>query len=277
MSKKTNFLHKIIKNRSAFFGILLLLIIYIVALFLPLLIHLKPLQLNIVERLSEPSKNALFGTDSFGRDIFSRVIFGIRTSGLVGFSVMIISSAGGIIIGLISGFYKKIGNLLMRSMDGLMAFPSILLAIGIMAILGSKAFNIVIALSLVYIPRTARIVYSSTIKVEQKEYITAMKALGASNLRIILKHILPNILSPIIVQSTFIFAYAILAEAALSFVGVGVPAPQPTLGNILSEGRNYMTTAPWITIFPGILISLIVLSINLIGDGFRDLLDVKLR
>ena len=178
---------------------------------------------------------------------------------------------------MVSGYSPRLDGPIMRVMDVLMAFPAILLAIAVMAILGTGEVNAIIALVVVYTPICARIVRSSALSVKMREYVEAARALGAYEWRIVFKHIFPNSLSPLIVQLVFVFAYAIVAEAALSFIGVGTPPPTPSLGNILSEGRNYMAVAPWTTIAPGLAISITVLALNLAGDGLRDLLDPKMR
>jgi peptide/nickel transport system permease protein len=188
-----------------------------------------------------------------------------------------IASVGGAIFGLVAGYYPKLDGVLMRIMDGIMAFPSIVLAIALMASLGPSAFNVTVALGFVYMPRVARVVRSAVLVVRESLYVEAARALGAKDNRIIRLDILPNCLSPIIVQATFVFAYAVLGEAALSFLGVGVPPYISSWGNILSEGRQFMTQAPWITTFPGVAIMLTVLGLNVVGDGLRDAFDPRMR
>ncbi len=258
-------------------GLLVIILMVLCALFAPILTPYDPLKLNILERLSPPSRLHPLGTDDFGRDVFSLVLYGGRASLLVGGLVMVFTSIVGVVFGVISGFYKTLDNPLMRIMDGLMAFPAIVLAIALMAALGPRLSNVIIALSIVYAPRTARLIRSTVVVIRELQYVEAAQALGAMGGRILWGHVLPNTLAPLIVQGTFIFAYAVLAEAALSFLGVGAPPYIPTWGNILSTGRLYIQDAPWIIWFPGLAIILAGLGLNLLGDGLRDLLDPRLR
>jgi len=196
---------------------------------------------------------------------------------IVGASVVGLSFVGGLLFGLIAGYYRRLDNPLMRIMDGLMAFPGIILAIALMASLGPSVLNVIFALGIVYVPRVARIVRGSVLVVRETLYVEAARALGGLDLRILGRHVLPNCLSPVIVQGTCIFAAAVLGEAALSFLGVGVPPQIPSWGNVLAEGRLYLQQAPWLTRFPGAAIMAGILGLNLFGDGLRDLLDPKLR
>lgn len=243
----------------------------------PLLAPYDPLALNVPVRLQPPGPAHPFGTDEFGRDILSRTLYGARLSLAVGLLVTALATVGGIAFGLISGTSPRADRILMRIMDGLMAFPDILLAIALMASLGPSARNVIIALSVVYTPRIARIVRGAVLVIARQEYVEAARAIGANGIRILVRHILTNSASPIIVQATFIAAYAMLGEAALSFLGVGVPPQVPTWGGIISQGQVYLRQAPWISIFPGAAIVLSVLSLNLLGDGLRDFLDPRLR
>ena len=195
----------------------------------------------------------------------------------VGLSVVILTTVLGIILGLIAGYYRRIDEILMRILDGMMAFPSIILMITIMAILGGKLINVIIALTIVYTPRMARVVRSAVLVQKEQQYVEAARAIGASDLRITVLHILPNCLAPIIIQATMIFAYSVLSESSLSFLGVGVPPEIPSWGNILSDGKVFLHRAPWITIFPGATIAICVLALNMLGDGLRDILDPKIR
>lgn len=235
-----------------------------------------PQAMRIGERLAAPSRGHPLGTDDFGRDLLSRVLYGIRLSLLIGGVVVGVSSALGVPAGLAAGYVPGLDNPVMRVMDALMAFPAVILAIALMAALGPNAVNVVVALGVVYAPRMARVVRGSVLVVRELDYVMAARASGLGDARIMLRHVLPNCLSPLIVQATFIFAYAVLGEALLSFLGVGVPPQVPSLGTILSGGRVYMQQAPWITIFPGLAIMLLVIGLNLFGDGLRDMLDPRL-
>lgn len=264
------------KSRSAKFGLFVFVAVCIIAFTCPLLSPYDPLLLNIRGSFAPPSRQHLFGTDSYGRDIFSRILYGARVSMRVGLEVLLIAVLIGTIIGLIAGWFKSVDNVLMRIMDGFMAFPAIILALAIRAALGPFEFNLVIALSVTQIPRIARIVRSSVLKTREMGFVRSAKAAGASDWRILILHVLPNSLSPLIVQASFTFATVVLAEAGLSFVGVGVPPPSPSWGSIIAEGRDCIRTAPWITMFPGIFIIIVVLGLNLLGDGLRDIIDPKM-
>ncbi|MCY0150183.1 ABC transporter permease [Hoeflea sp. G2-23] len=235
-----------------------------------------PLKISYQSRFVEPSAEFLFGTDHYGRSILSRVVAGTHLSLLIGISVVAITAVFGVLIGAIAGYFERLDGVIMRCMDALMAFPSIMLAIAIAAALGAGLLNLIVALGITYIPRTARIVRAAVLGVRKSEYIESARLSGASDRFIIFKHILPNTMAPLIVDLTFVFAYAILAEAALSFLGVGPPPPVPTWGNIIADGRDYLVEAPWISVFPGLVIGFSVLGLNLLGDGLRDVLDPRL-
>jgi peptide/nickel transport system permease protein len=236
-----------------------------------------PLALDVKSRLRAPGAGHWLGTDDVGRDVLSRVIHGARISIVVGGLVALAAVTSGLLIGLAAGYYRGLDNVLMRIMDGLMAFPSIILAIAMMASLGSSLRNVVVALAVVYAPRIARIVRGSVLVVRELPYVEAARALGSADRAILGRHVLPNCLSPVIVQATFIFALAVLGEAALSFLGVGAPPAVPSWGNILAEGRLYIQQAPWLTLAPGVAIMAAIVGLNLFGDGLRDLLDPRLR
>lgn len=265
------------KRKTTFIGLLLVMFTIAGAVAAPVISPYAPDKMSVADRLQSPSSLHRLGTDDFGRDIFSRVLYGARVSLLVGAAIVSFTLIFGVLFGLAAGYYPGIDTIIMRIMDGLMAFPGIVLAIAMMGSLGPSVNNVIIALGIVYTPRVARLVRSVVLTVRENQYIEAAKALGADDVRIITRHILPNCLSPIVVQASFIFSYAILGEAALSFLGVGVPATTPSWGNILSDGRIYIRNAPWITVFPGLSIMLIVLGLNMVGDGLRDLLDPKLK
>ena len=271
------FLRRLWRNRLAVSGFGLLAVVLAAALLADVLSSHDPLTMIVKERMLAPSAQHLMGTDNFGRDIFSRVLHGARLSLGVGSGVMLATVGVGVLFGLLSGYSPRLDGPIMRVMDAMMAFPAILFGIAIMAVLGPKTINVVIALSVVYAPRTVRIVRASVLAIRQLDYIEAVRAQAAGHLRILFRHILPNCLSPLVVQATFNFAYAVLAEASLSFVGAGAPPPTPSWGNILSEGRIYMQTASWITIFPGLAIAITVLGLNLAGDGLRDVLDPRMK
>ncbi|MBP0618166.1 ABC transporter permease [Jiella mangrovi] len=246
------------------------------AILAPWIAPADPARMSVRARLSPPLGDYIFGADAFGRDVLSRLLFAGRVSLSIGLGVAVLSTALGIVIGLAAGFFRRLDAPLSRLIDAMMAFPDILLAIALVAILGGSAANVVLALSIVYTPRIARIVRAATLVIRELPYVEAARALGSSNLSIMVWHVLPNIVSPITVQATFIFAYAMLAEAGLSFLGVGVDPSIPTWGTMVNEGRQYIDQALYLILFPGIAISLAVLSLQLIGDGLRDALDPRL-
>ena len=251
--------------------------IIVVALLAPWITPSDPQKMDIINRLKPPGSAHWFGSDEFGRDVLARVMLGARLSLLVGFLVVIVATVLGSALGLVAGYVRRLDGVLMRLTDALMAFPDILLAIAFMAALGASLFNVVLALGIVYTPRVARVVRAATLVVRERQFVEAAIALGASTGRTILVHVLPNLISPIIVQATFIFAFAILTEAALSFLGVGVPPTTPTWGNMIAGAQQYFRQADWLILFPGFAIVLTVLSLQMVGDGLRDALDPKLQ
>lgn len=265
------------RRKVAAAGAGVILFSLLVAVMAPFLATHNPLALAVADRLKPPGSAHWLGTDDFGRDIYSRVVYGSRISLLVGGSVVALASLAGLVMGLLAGFYRSLDYPIMRVMDGLMAFPAIILAIVLMASLGPSLFNVILALSVVYTPRVARLVRGSVLVLRETQYVEAAQALGQRGPRILIRHILPNCLSPLIVQATFVFAAAVLGEAALSFLGVGAPPHIPSWGNILSEARTFLHKAPWMTLVPGAAIMATILGLNLLGDGLRDLLDPKLR
>lgn len=265
------------RNPLTRMGGLLLLAVVFAAWQAPLLASFDPLQVSPADRLLAPNWLHPFGTDEFGRDIYSRVVWGSRISLQVGVLAVVVCTAAGSLVGVVAGYYSRLDNVLMRIMDSMMAFPPVLLAIAIMASMGPRVENVVVALAVGYLPRMARIVRAQTLLVRELQYVEAAVAQGTPEWQILLRHILPNCLSPILVQASATFAYAVLTEAALSFLGVGVPAELASWGNILSDGRNFMIQAPWMTLFPGFAIVLTVLGLNLFGDGVRDIADPRSR
>jgi peptide/nickel transport system permease protein len=274
---KAALLAKLFRRRLVLAGAVILAAVALLALFAPWLTPYDPMALKILDRLQSPRAAHWFGTDELGRDVFSRVIFGARYSLLIGALVVVISMVCGVLLGLAAGFFRRLDGPVMRLVDAMMSFPDILLAIALVAVLGASMTNVILALAIVYTPRVARVVRASTLVVRELLFIEAARALGISTRRILFIHILQNIASPILVQATFIFAYAVLAEAGLSFLGVGVPPVLPTWGSMISSGQQFAHQAIWLVVFPGIAIILSALSLQMVGDGFRDLLDPKLR
>lgn len=232
---------------------------------------------NVIERLRPPGGAAWFGTDEFGRDLFARMVVGTRTTLGVGAAVALLAGAAGVLFGLLAGYYARLDNVIMRVMDGLLAFPSVVLALGLVAALGPRISNTILALAIVYTPRIARLVRGVVLSVSKQEYVTAAHALGARDDRILVGHVLRNIVDVIIVQLSYIFALAVIAESALSFLGVTGSVGTPTWGGILSDGRVYIYQAPSMTVIPGLLIAVLVLALNLLGDGLQERLDPRLR
>lgn len=264
---------KFLKNKMAVVGRIITMIAILVGIFAPLIANHDPLNMDPINRLKGPSSEFWFGTDKLGRDLFSRVIYATRYAMLIGVAVTLITAILGLIIGLYASYYKVLDSILMRICDGLKAIPTTLLALALMAALGASLKNVFISLVVVYTPSVARIARSQALLIKEQTYIEAMKALGGKPSRIIWRHIAPNILSPVIVQASFIFAATIVTEAALSFLGAGVPVPQPSWGNILYDGKEVIFNAPWMICFPGIIMAVTVWGINMFGDGLRDYLD----
>lgn len=264
-------------NPSIVIGGGLVLAMALVALLAAWIAPHDPLASNFRLKLQAPSAEHWFGTDHFGRDILSRVIFGGQLSLQIGLYVVVLTGLFGTFIGGVAGYFRRLDDPIMRVLDALMAFPAILLALAVSATLGASVRNVVIALAIATMPHTARIVRSSVLVVREMQYVEAARALGAGDWRILWFHVLANSLAPLIVRLTFVFASAILAEAVLSYVGVGPPPPAPSFGNIIANGRDFMVEAPWVTIFPGLAIVVCVLGLNLLGDGLRDLLDPRIK
>ncbi len=271
------FLKRLFRRRLVLLAAVILTVLVISALLAHWVAPFDPSVMKLVRRLKPPSDVNWFGTDEFGRDILSRIIFGARASLGIGFLVVLFSMGIGTVFGLLAGYIKTLDAPIMRLADAMMALPDILLAIFLMAVLGPSAGNVVLALSIVYAPRVVRVVRASTLVVSALPFVEAARALGVSTFRILRVHILLNIASPILVQATFIFAYAVLAEAGLSFLGAGVPPEVPTWGTMIAAGQQYADDAFWVVLFPGLAIVMAALSLQLIGDGLRDMLDPKLR
>ena len=257
-------------------GLILLAIILATAL-APLYVEQDPLAMQATKRLQPPSSEHLLGTDPFGRDMFSRVMYGGRVSLLIGVGAALVSVALGLFIGLIAGFFRTADAVIMRIMDSLMAIPAILLAIALVALSGASIGSVIIAITIPEIPRVVRLVRSVVLSAREEPYVEAAIALGSSMPKILIQHLMPNTMAPLIVQGTYICASAILIEAILSFLGAGVSTEIPTWGNIMAEGRNYFQINPGLIFWPGLMLSLCILSINLIGDTARDLLDPRLK
>ncbi|AEF86349.1 glutathione transport system permease protein GsiD [Treponema primitia ZAS-2] len=272
-----NTLRRIWGNKGLIVGIIIVILFILIAIFGPRFARYSPYDVNVPERIQGPSAKHWFGTDGMGRDVFSRVVYGAKISLTVGLGVGIISGLAGLIIGLYASYNQVMDQLLMRICDGLKAIPSILLAILMMSVLGADIKNVIISLAIVRTPNIARVARAAALGVREQTYIDAMHVLGAKPGRILWGHIAPNILSPILVQMTFAFVSAIPAEASLSFLGAGVPPPEPSWGSILSEGKNLIYNAWWMIAFPGLFAAVSVLGLNLVGEGMRDILDPQTR
>jgi peptide/nickel transport system permease protein len=263
------------RNKTIIGGTLILLALLGVAILAPWLAG-DPLQFEPINRLKRPSEEFWFGTDQFGRDVYSRVVYGTRISLIVGFSVAVLATAIGLVLGVLCGYYRSVDAIVMRIMDGMMAIPAILLAIALITLMKASLLIVIVAISIAEIPRVVRLVRSVVLSVRARPYIEAAIASGTRNARIMVRHILPNTVAPLIVQATYVCASAILTEAGLSFLGAGTPPEIPSWGNVISLGRTFFQIAPWIIFFPGILLAITVLAINLVGDGLRDMLDPRI-
>lgn len=269
-------LRRLFRNKAILIGAIILAVVLVAAVLAPLVAPYAPNKLSIVNKLKAPSLAHVFGTDEFGRDIFSRAIYAGRISLLVSLGVVCISTVLGVILGVAAGFFRKLDAPISRLLDAMMSFPDILLAIALVAALGPSLTTVILALGITYAPRLARIVRGSTLVLRELPYIEAAVAMGLPTWQILTRHVLLNLASPILVQATFVFASAMLAEASLSFLGVGVSTDMPTWGTMLASGREYMNNAPWLMVFPGLAIVFSVLALQLLGDGLRDLVDPRL-
>jgi len=258
------------------FGLVLLLIMVLLAVFAPWLTAHDPTEMNVIERLKPASVAHVFGTDAMGRDIFSRTLHGARVSLLVGFCVALLSVAVGIVIGTVAGFSRWIDAIVMRIMDGMMAIPGILLAVALMTLIQASVQTVIIAIALPEIPRVVRLVRALVLTIREQPYIQAAQAMGTRLPWILARHVVPNLLTPLIVQASFICASAMIFEAYLSFLGAGTPPEVPSWGNIMADGRSVVQLAFGVILYPGLFLGLTVLAVNLIGDGLRDLLDPRI-
>jgi peptide/nickel transport system permease protein len=268
---------RLLRSRAFMLGAVLCAMVGALVLLAPWLTTADPNRIAIRMRFRPPSAEHLLGTDNLGRSMLSRVLHGGRLSLAIGFWVVVLNAVFGIAIGALAGYFRALDGPLMRLADALMAFPSVLLAIGIAAVLGPSATTAIIALSVVYIPRTARILRGSVLVVRELDYVHAARAAGATDLHILLRHVLPNCLAPLLVQLSFVFAYAVLSEAVLSFLGLGAAPTTPSWGILIAEGRSYIREAWWLTVVPGVAIAVTVLGLNLLGDGLRDVLDPRMK
>ncbi|HYG43948.1 MAG TPA: ABC transporter permease [Bordetella sp.] len=264
------------KHPTLLLGLLLLLVVAALSLAAPWIATHDPLAINPLQRLKPPSSEHYFGTDALGRDIYSRAVWGGRVSLVVAISVAVLASILGVVLGLLAGFVRWADALIMRVMDGMMAIPDILLAIALMAVIRASLTTVIIAITVPQIPRVVRLVRSLALTLREQLFVEAAHAIGTRLPVILWRHVLPNTLTPLIVQATFIAATAVLTEAVLSFLGVGVPAQVPSWGNMMAEGRNFVAVAFYTILYPGILLAVTVLAINLMGDGLRDALDPRL-
>lgn len=267
---------RLLANRTAIVSIAILAIISLAAILAPVMAPGNPLRVSPANRFIPPSAEHIFGTDHLGRDMFKMVVHGARTSLLVGLAVTVISMSVAVVLGAISGFYRQVDVVLMRLVDGLMAFPGIVLATAAAGIMGPSTRTVIISLSIVLIAPSLRVVRGQVLVVRELQMIEAARAVGVPTLRLFTRYILPAVSSPILVQASFIFSAAVLGEAGLSFIGVGIGPKELSWGNALTEARNYISQAPWIVLFPGLALMLTILALNLLGDSLRDILDPRL-
>ncbi len=263
------------RNPTIAFGGILLLALIAVAVVGPSFVG-DPFKLAPANRLRVPSERWWFGTDQFGRDVFTRTVYGARVSLIVGISVAAISSVLGLTLGIVCGYFRRVDSIVMRIMDGVMAIPSILLAIALITLTRPGLGIVIIAIVIPEVPRIVRVVRATVLSIRGQPYIESALAGGTKNLKLLLRHVLPNTLAPLIVQSTYVCASAMLIEAGLSFLGAGVPPEVPSWGNIIAQGRTFFQIAPWTILIPGSFLALTVLAVNLLGDGLRDRLDPRL-
>ena len=265
------------RNPNMMLGIFIVLLACSIAIFAPVIANKDPRELHVFDRLQSPSTQSYLGTDGMGRDVYARTVYGSRVSLQVGSFVALLSVTFGVAIGIVTGYFRTLDNIVMRIMDGLMAFPSFLLAIALVAVLGASLVNVISAMTVVETPLVVRVVRGQVLTLREREYVQAARAIGARPIRIMWRHVFPNLVAPVLVHGTFVFALAILGEAGLSFLGAGVPPDTPSWGNMMGEGKLFFRLAIWIMFFPGLFLSITVLGVNLVGDGLRDTLDPRLR
>ena len=261
----------------AMVGLAIILLTIICAIFAPVLAPYDPAAINPIIRLSPPNAVHWFGTDQFGRDTLSRVIYSSRMALLIGVGVVSFALLTGVPIGVFSALFPRLGHVLMRMVDVLMSFPALLLALGLIVVLGQSVANAIIAIGAVYLTTTTRITYGLTLRLRTETYVEAARSMGSGTAWLVVKHILPNLVSPLLVQASFVFAFAQLSAASLDFLGLGAPPDIPSWGNMLAESRTFITRAPWLLFFPGLMIVLTAFSLNLVGDALRDRLDPRFR
>ncbi len=263
------------RHPTVVIGAGVLIVMTIIALAAPLLAG-DPLKLTPIKRLKPPGEAFWFGADFLGRDVYARTIYGSRISLMVGGAVALISTGIGLCVGLVAGYVRWVDAIVMRIMDGLMAIPGVLLAIALISLAGASLINVIIAISIPEIPRVVRLVRSVVLTIREQPYVEAAISVGSPLPKILFKHILPNTVAPLIVQATYVCASAVVIEAILSFLGAGTPPETPSWGNIMAEGRTYFQIAPWIIFFPGVMLAITVLAVNILGDGLRDSLDPRI-
>lgn len=277
MEQLSSWLAPFMRRRLSLAGLCILIAVVLAALFAPLITPYDPLAMDPISRLQTPNLDHWFGTDHFGRDTFSRVIYGARLALLIGTGVVGFAMITGVPIGVLSVLFPKLGNILMRMVDLMMAFPALLLALGLIVILGQGVINAILAIGVVYLTTTARITYSVALRLKAETFVEASRSMGAGTWWLATRHIIPNLVSPLLVQASFVFAFAQLGAASLDFLGLGAPPDIPSWGNMLAESRRYITRAPYLLFFPGIMIVLTAFSLNLVGDALRDRLDPRFR
>jgi peptide/nickel transport system permease protein len=270
-------MQRLLRNQAFVIGAIFFGIVVLAAVLAPLIAPYAPDRNNFRYRLGPPTWTYLMGTDGFGRDVLSRVLYGCRLSLRISLAVMLLSTAVGVPLGLLAGYFRQVDDPVMRLLDAMMAFPTVMLATALAAFMAPSEISAALALSIALMPRTARVARAAALTITQMDYVKAARACGAGHLHILLRHVLTNSMAPLLVQLTFVMAGAILGEAVLSFIGVGPPPPTPSLGNIIADGRNYIIDAPWMSLMPGCTIVLAVLGLNFLGDGLRDVLDPRLQ